>query len=53
MTKIDLNLLVEDGVDALIRIADAAEKEVGQEIARLQEENEQLRDEIKVLKEEE
>ena len=52
MTQVDLGILLEDAVDALVRIAGAAEKEVGVEIARLQEEIDHLRDQLRAVKEE-
>jgi len=52
VTQVDLNILLEDVVDALQRIAAAAEREVGQEIAQLQEELDNANDEIRRLREE-
>jgi hypothetical protein len=52
VTGVDLNILVEDAVDALVRIATAAEREVGQEVASLQAELEMANEEIRRLREE-
>jgi hypothetical protein len=51
VTSVDLNILVEDAVDALVRIADAVTKDVGNTV-RLETENDELRAEIMRLKEE-
>ena len=44
MTSVDLNMLVEDAVDALIRIADAVTKEVGSEMEAIRAEAASLRE---------